>query len=735
LDSLAFVIDPTGTKCDTVNKPVTTRTCNTFSCAFSDVSGGTAGTGSTTGFHKRASGGAVVLNDDIYVLAGQTSGGLVNDVWKSSDTARTWTQATEFAPFAARISPMIATIKGTELLVMGGQVSVYDSAKDQVVEQQIADVWKSTDKGKNWIKESGTLPWTGRSRASAATSPDNAYVHLIGGRGTAGSPSKEHWRYDGTTWELMTNNAPWAARYDGGISFDADGRLMLMGGQDGTKLMNDVWLHHAATTTTTESVHSFHTMQTTIGGTWERLPDAPWSPRSFTGHVPQFNEKLYIGSGVTNLQTGEVATDVWTLARDGKWSKLDTNTGANGEKQPQTFAAVKNSLLAISGVGVAPVDIDNQIVSSNTVKETKGDYRWHTEAWTPSTCQPDVCAKQTRVVICETASGTVVADSLCDATAKPRAKQICDAPGAADACSLEGFRWVAQDDWTKCIFQLGPETRTRTVQCLNAIDDVVENFNCDYAGIKPADTLDCEHPAAPAGNRWERLYLSTCSRKCNDGRVIPTQTGNVRCVNEKNENVLDEYTCPQPRITATVECNTDRCIWDASAPFNPCSGSCIAPLYSAPTQSRTVPCISPIDNSVVPTSYCLLATGTKPADTSTCNTQRCTGPFRYPTFRSTAVLEPARPNPYAVDVDSGNAGLLGEFPAGAPDLYYFIGNSTWNTVNGALISSTVSPSEPASASACAQLRFRRWYPMMYSSLIVLHISVFTLPHSNGAGYV
>mmetsp|Transcript_47338 Transcript_47338/g.39970 ORF Transcript_47338/g.39970 Transcript_47338/m.39970 type:complete len:89 (-) Transcript_47338:173-439(-) len=62
------------------------------------------------------------------------------DVWQSEDEGKTWSCATDNAPFGAR-SFHTMTILGNKLVLTGGM-----DAKGK----KLADVWQSTDNGLNW---------------------------------------------------------------------------------------------------------------------------------------------------------------------------------------------------------------------------------------------------------------------------------------------------------------------------------------------------------------------------------------------------------------------------------------------------------------------------------------------------------------------------------------------------------------------------------------------------------
>lgn len=82
----------------------------------------------------------------MYVIAGEDSNGLLNDVWKSDDGLQ-WERVVRNAPFEVRTNMSAISFKGEIILAAGQGAGLLN------------DVWKSDD-GLNWIllKESASFP-------------------------------------------------------------------------------------------------------------------------------------------------------------------------------------------------------------------------------------------------------------------------------------------------------------------------------------------------------------------------------------------------------------------------------------------------------------------------------------------------------------------------------------------------------------------------------------------------
>lgn len=143
-----------------------------------------------------------------------------NDVWKSED-GRTWTQVAAAAPWEGRAGLSAWSHRGA-LYVAGG------SANDDAAiigpggpqRTYFDDVWRSTDGGRTWVEATDHAPW--QARAGAATAVRGGFAYLIGGEDgfTCASGSdrcppyfNDVWRTsDGTTWQLVTDNAGFSPR-------------------------------------------------------------------------------------------------------------------------------------------------------------------------------------------------------------------------------------------------------------------------------------------------------------------------------------------------------------------------------------------------------------------------------------------------------------------------------------------------------------------------------------------
>lgn len=161
------------------------------------------------------------------------------DVWRSaaSTYGATWERMTASAEWGSRLLHMVWAL-GETLYVAGGQTC-------QTTGCVLNDVWKSTDAGATWSRVTHNAPWTGRGTFSNSLPVLNGKAYLIGGEQYDNSAAdrvyyNDVWSFDGTTWEQHTPAAPWTARgYHNVLLWNS--RLWLLRGAAASGMLNDAW--------------------------------------------------------------------------------------------------------------------------------------------------------------------------------------------------------------------------------------------------------------------------------------------------------------------------------------------------------------------------------------------------------------------------------------------------------------------------------------------------------------
>jgi hypothetical protein len=312
--------------------------------------------GGSEGWAGRAGLQAVELRNHLYILGGRTptplpfdpfASILWDDVWESSDSGKSWTRVAA-GPVANPQDPdtiwpargyFQAVTMNNAMFVLGGQdfsVAPNPLYPDFCPPAPVPcppfvpnsnffnDVWRSKD-GANWEQLTAGAPWEGRAGLSAIVFKGWIYV-LGGGKGddvAIGGSGRELfndvWRSrDGVNWELVTDDAPWAARA-GAAVVEKEGQLYLLGGEDGflcqpgpggldCPYFNDVW-------------------RSRDGASWELVTaSAGWSPRP--GHQCQVLLNTIVCFGGFGFPTGfdpsvpAHPSDVWVSPDGANWEQV-----------------------------------------------------------------------------------------------------------------------------------------------------------------------------------------------------------------------------------------------------------------------------------------------------------------------------------------------------------------------------------------------------------------------------
>jgi hypothetical protein len=164
------------------------------------------------------------------------------------------------------------------------------------------DVWSSTD-GLNWIEETSSAPWAGRSAGRAIVF--NNKIWLMGGLGDAGLLNDIWSSSDGKNWTEESSGADWSARTDFGITI-YDSKIWISGGCDAlasdsscSNSASDVWY-------------------SSDGTSWTRATAS--APFSVNGHgMTTFNDELWVMGGVT-YPGGAVNNHIYNSTDGINWS-------------------------------------------------------------------------------------------------------------------------------------------------------------------------------------------------------------------------------------------------------------------------------------------------------------------------------------------------------------------------------------------------------------------------------
>jgi hypothetical protein len=232
---------------------------------------------------------------------------------------------------------------------------------------------------------------------------------------------------------------------------------------------------------------------------------------------------------------------------------------------------------------------------------------WYQGAWGACSLQCG-SGSQSRVVECRgVTSGTTVADSSCITSVGTK-------PGTTTTCNPSACEWVLTVDWGSCTLACGGGSQTRSYVCRSPDTSVVVTDG-QCLSTKPATTRDCNLQACTT-YAWSTGAYGTCSLPCNSG----TQTRAITCINSATTTVVADTNCDTPsKPAAARSCNTASCTWLAGA-FSTCSQACTPTGGAAGSQTRTVTCQDATGVSVAVTNC---PSATKPATTQVCGQSAC----------------------------------------------------------------------------------------------------------------
>lgn len=184
---------------------------------------------------------AVTSRDVLLVLGGHDGATYLNDVWYITDPSQlgTWEEATAAAPWSARYGHAAVLNSVDSIFVIGGFFADKSSGRIECFN----DVWMSEDGGRTWAVATHHAPWSGRyQHAAVANGRDELFI--VGGLDIDLQRCADTWRSkdSGQTWELVSEAAPWTARYEHAVVVDSNDSLYVLGGMStGDEKFNDVW--------------------------------------------------------------------------------------------------------------------------------------------------------------------------------------------------------------------------------------------------------------------------------------------------------------------------------------------------------------------------------------------------------------------------------------------------------------------------------------------------------------
>jgi len=178
---------------------------------------------------------------NVVVLFGGYSPGLLNDTWKWEGTA--WTQVTTTTPPSPRSWPAMAYDPATSrIVVYGGNLvpTTCGTNTDQTWELDL-----STNPAATWTQITTITQPSARHRPRMAYDAARARMVPFGGTDNCTTSYNDTWEYSAGTWTVVATPTEPAGRHTHGMAYDAARQEVLMFGGEvnplGGSFVGDTW--------------------------------------------------------------------------------------------------------------------------------------------------------------------------------------------------------------------------------------------------------------------------------------------------------------------------------------------------------------------------------------------------------------------------------------------------------------------------------------------------------------
>ena len=183
-------------------------------------------------------------NGNIVLMAGSGNSSLMNDTWLSTDNGTSWTELNPTAEWTARSGQSSVVMPDGSIVLMGGFDGVYRN-----------DTWRSDDNGATWNQMTTAAGWTAGSVKAASRCRTGvlsswavltAFTGMIPGDQLTTAHRGRSWHQD-----------VWTARSGQSVVALPEGSIVLMGGNNGTSYLNDVWRFQPAGSSAQDPSHTY----------------------------------------------------------------------------------------------------------------------------------------------------------------------------------------------------------------------------------------------------------------------------------------------------------------------------------------------------------------------------------------------------------------------------------------------------------------------------------------------
>mmetsp|Transcript_22323 Transcript_22323/g.41555 ORF Transcript_22323/g.41555 Transcript_22323/m.41555 type:complete len:571 (-) Transcript_22323:40-1752(-) len=256
-----------------------------------------------------------------------------------------WLPTTRKAGFSPRYAHAAVLNADQRIFVLGGAIR---DIGNQGTTGYLNDVWASDNYGRSFTKVIPRSPRFKPRRGHAAVMNANQVVMFVLGGFCAKDCFMNDWwsSENGDVWHSL-GQAPWTARHGHAAVMTSKETLILVGGHDGHRYLNDVW-----------SIQD--PAQALVYSSWVRVRDTnrhgDWAPRYGHGVVINSFDIVYLlGGFFAHKQSGRVHcfNDVWKSEDEGvTWSLVLKHAPWAGRYQHSALVNMKDEIFIVGGLQV-----------------------------------------------------------------------------------------------------------------------------------------------------------------------------------------------------------------------------------------------------------------------------------------------------------------------------------------------------------------------------------------------
>ena len=253
-----------------------------------------------------------------------------------------WSARSESSAYSNPLPQLVSTFDG-HTLIPAGSVWVYGGVDPDI--NGLSDTWVTTDSAKSWMQVESARTVTDFSRTADCYSHQTGRVYALTGS-EKGSGDTRTARIvasnDGANWEVLSEDAGFLPRERPGCTVDSQGNVFIFGGStrsnDGgsTSASNDIWWSRNLGSTW---------QRLTQRAPW--TPRISTDTQTYASTV--FNKDLiYVANGDGGRTYG-FQNDVWVSSDSARsWSRLVSNTTYPYRKDAELSIA-NNGVMVVSG--------------------------------------------------------------------------------------------------------------------------------------------------------------------------------------------------------------------------------------------------------------------------------------------------------------------------------------------------------------------------------------------------